>query len=75
MNLHLFYTYELLFFNNLGNGACSTAATASTAACAGTAGYFSNKDTTATHTIGISGDWQVNDKLKLRADYTFSSVR
>ena len=72
MNVHFFYTYELLFFKNLGNGACSTQATASTAACAGTAGYFENKDTSATHTIGVSGEWKVNDKLKLQADYTFS---
>jgi MtrB/PioB family decaheme-associated outer membrane protein len=72
VNLHFFYTYEQLFFNNLGNGACSDLAQAVTAACAGTAGYFQNKDTTSTHTIGASGEWQVNDKLKLRGEYTFS---
>ena len=38
----------------------------------GSAGFFQNKDTTSTHTVGVSGDWQVNEKLKLRADYTFS---
>jgi MtrB/PioB family decaheme-associated outer membrane protein len=72
VDLHLFYTYELLFFNNLGNGACATPTEAATAGCAGTAGYFQNKDTTSTHTVGVSGDWKVNDKLTLRADYTLS---
>jgi hypothetical protein len=72
VNLHFFYTYELLFYNNTGNGACSTAATAITAACAGTAGYFQNQQTSSTHTIGVAGDWRVNEKLKLRGEYTFS---
>jgi hypothetical protein len=72
INIHLFYTYEQLFYNNIGNGACSDAAQAATAACLGTAGYFQNKDTSSTHTIGVSGDWQVSEKLKLRGDYTFS---
>lgn len=72
VNIHVFYTYEELFYNNIGNGACSNATQAATAACLGTAGYFQNKDTSSTHTIGVSGDWQVNEKLKLRGDYTFS---
>lgn len=72
VSFHLYYTYELLFFDFTGNGPCSTAASAATAACAGTVGYFRNKDTAATHTFGVSGDWQVNDKLKLRADYSLS---
>ena len=71
MNLHFFYTYERIFFNNLGNGACSTVPIA-TAACAGTAGYFQNKYTSAVHTVGMSGDWKVTDKLKLGAEYTFA---
>jgi hypothetical protein len=68
-NFHAFYTYELLFFNNLGNGACSTV---NTGTCAGSAGYFQNNQTSGTHTVGLSGEWQVNEKLKLRAEYTFS---
>ncbi len=72
VNLHFFYNYERLFFDNFGNGACSTAAEAATPACAGTVGYFQNKDTASTHTVGLSGHWQVNPKLKLGADYTFS---
>jgi MtrB/PioB family decaheme-associated outer membrane protein len=72
VSIHFFYTYEQLFYNNLGNGACSDAAEAATAACLGTAGYFQNKDTSSTHTVGVSGDWQVTEKLKLRGDYTFS---
>lgn len=68
-NIHVFYTYELLFYNNLGNGAC---ATSNTGACAGSVGYFQNKQTSGTHTVGVSGDWSVNEKLKLRAEYTLS---
>jgi hypothetical protein len=69
LNIHVFYTYELLFFNNLGNGACSAS---NTGACLGSAGYFQNKQTSGTHTVGLSGDWKVNEKLKLRAEYTLS---
>jgi hypothetical protein len=69
VNIDLYYTYELLFYNNLGNGAC---ATSNTGACAGSAGYFQNKDTSGTHTVGFNGEWQVNDKLKLRGSYSFS---
>ena len=68
-NIHFFYTYELLFYNNLGNGAC---AKSNTGACLGSAGYFQNKQTSSAHTVGISGEWAVNEKLKLRADYTIS---
>lgn len=67
--LHAYYTYELLFFNNIGNGAC---ATSNTGACAGSVGYFQNKDTTSTHTVGLSGEWRINSKLKVKADYTLS---
>ena len=72
LNFHFFYTYELLFYNNLGSGACGDQALAVTAACAGTAGYFQNKDTSGTHTAGISSEWTVNEKLKLKAEYTIS---
>jgi hypothetical protein len=68
-NIHVFYTYELLFYNNLGNGAC---ATSNTGACAGSVRYFQNKQTSTTQTVGVSGDWRVNEKLKLRAEYTFA---
>jgi len=79
VNLHLFYTYERLFYNNLGNGECSSQLTATTAPlCGGPVGgflppgSFQNQDTSSTHTVGVSGEWQVNEKLKLRGDYTFS---
>jgi len=71
LNLHFFYTYELLMFNNLGNGACSEQAQLGPL-CTGTVGYFQNKDTTGTNTIGVSGEWKVNEKLKLKADYAVS---
>ncbi|HUB16668.1 MAG TPA: OmpA family protein [Acetobacteraceae bacterium] len=69
IDIHLFYTYELLFFNNLGNGNC---ATSNTGSCLGSAGYYQNKDTSSTHTVGVSGEWKVSEKLKLKADYTVS---
>jgi hypothetical protein len=71
-DVHFFYTYERIFFDSTGNGACSTAAEAATAACAGTAGYFQNNYTSAVNTLGVSGEWQINSKLKLGAEYTFS---
>jgi len=69
LDIHLFYNYEMLFYNNLGNGACSTS---NTTTCLGSVGYFQNKQTSTTNTVGISGDWHVNEKLRLRADYTLS---
>ena len=72
INLHAFYTYEMLFYNNTGNGACSEPSQIATAACAGSVGYFQNKQTSSTHSAGFNADWQVNDKLKLQADYEFS---
>lgn len=72
VRVHLFYSYERIYFNNIGNGACSTAAQAATAACAGSAGYFQNKYTSDVNTVGLSGDWKVNDNLKLAAEYNFA---
>ncbi len=56
----------------MGNGACSTRAQAATAACIGTAGYFQNNDISTTHTFGLSSDWKVTEKLRLRGEYTVS---
>jgi hypothetical protein len=70
VNLHLYYTYEQIFFDNVGNGAC---AESSTGVCAGSAGYFQNKYTSSMNSAGLSGDWQASDKLKLGAEYNMSS--
>jgi hypothetical protein len=77
INIHVFYDYERLFYNFQGNGACATeadiAAVAGTSsACTGSVGYFLNNYSSGTHTIGISGEWQVTSKLKLKGDYTLS---
>ena len=72
VRLHFFYTFERIYFNNIGNGACSTAAQAATAACTGSAGYFQNQYTSDVNTVGLSGDWTVNDKLKVTAEYTYA---
>ena len=70
VNLHVYYTYEQIFFDNRGNGAC---AESNTGACAGSAGYYQNKYTSSMNTAGLSGDWQANEKLKLAAEYNMSS--
>lgn len=72
LSLHFFYTFEMLFFNNIGNGACSTPAEIATAACAGSAGFFQNQYTSSTNTIGLSGEWKLSERLTLRGDYTLS---
>ena len=72
VDLHAYYNYEQIFYNNLGNGACSTAAQVVTTACAGSAGYFQNKYTSGVNTVGASAEWQATDKLKLGLNYTFS---
>lgn len=70
VNLHVYYTYEQIYFDNRGNGAC---AESNTGTCAGSVGYFQNKYTSSTNTAGLSGDWQASDKLKLSADYNMST--
>jgi outer membrane protein OmpA-like peptidoglycan-associated protein len=60
---------EMLYFDNYGNGDCSNS---NTGACAGSVGYFRNQATTTTNTFGVSGEWTVNEKLKLKASDTFS---
>ena len=69
VNLHFFYTYERIFYNTTGNGACSNS---NIGACLGSAGYFQNKYTSAVHTGGMSGDWAITDKLKLKGEYTLA---
>ncbi|MBV8132573.1 MAG: MtrB/PioB family outer membrane beta-barrel protein, partial [Alphaproteobacteria bacterium] len=75
VDLHFFYTYERLYFDNTGNGNCSTPAQAALAAVCGpitaNPGLFRNQETTGTNTVGVNGEWQVNDSLKLKANYTF----
>lgn len=74
-NLHFFYTYERLYFDNFGNGNCSTPAQAALTAICGpiflNPGFFRNQATTGTNTVGVNGEWQVTDRLKLKANYTF----
>ncbi|MBU6298477.1 MAG: MtrB/PioB family outer membrane beta-barrel protein, partial [Alphaproteobacteria bacterium] len=69
LNLHAYYTFERIFFDNRGNGAC---AESNTGSCAGSVGYFQNKYASNTNTVGASAEWQASDKLKLKAEYTGS---
>jgi MtrB/PioB family decaheme-associated outer membrane protein len=71
-NAHLFYTYEQIFYDNRGNGACSTTAQAATAVCLGTAGFFKNDYTSSVHTVGISLERKFSSKFKASVDYTYS---
>ncbi len=70
VDAHVFYTYEQIFYDNLGNGACAASATG---LCAGSAGYFRNDYTSGVSTVGASLEWKVNKKLKLSGDYTYST--
>jgi MtrB/PioB family decaheme-associated outer membrane protein len=69
LNFHLYYTYQRIFFDNRGNGAC---ATSNTGNCAGSAGFWQNKYTSSVHTAGIDAEWHATPKLKFLADYTMS---
>ena len=69
LDFHAYYTYERIFFDNRGNGAC---AESNTGNCLGSAGYFQNKYTNDMHTAGVDAQWQATPKLKLSADYTMS---
>jgi hypothetical protein len=68
-NVNVFYTYEKIFFDNYGNGAC---AQINTGNCLGSAGYFRNTYSSAMHTAGLSSDWNVTDKFKLSGEYNLS---
>jgi MtrB/PioB family decaheme-associated outer membrane protein len=72
LRIYAFYTFEQIYFNNIGNGACSTAAQAATVGCLGSAGYFQNKYTSNTNTVGLSADWKANDNLRLAVQWTYA---
>jgi hypothetical protein len=88
VNFHAYYTYEQLFYNNLGNGDCANSNTVVNTSskvgtppvtytypsyfCTGSAGYFQNKYTSGVSTLGLNAEWKPTDKLKLSADYTFA---
>ncbi len=69
LNFHVFYTYEEIFYDNIGNGAC---ANSNTGLCLGSAGYFKNDYTSDVNTAGGDVEWKASEKLKLDADYTYS---
>ena len=69
MSYHLYYTFERVFYETRGNGAC---AQSNTGDCAGSIGYFQDRYTSDVQTVGFDGKWRVTDKLKLGAHYTFA---
>lgn len=63
ISLHGFYTYEEIYYVNRGNGVPSTL----------NKNYgWSAATTDSVHTAGVSADWQVSERLKVGAEYTFS---
>jgi MtrB/PioB family decaheme-associated outer membrane protein len=72
VRLYAFYTFERIYFNNYGNGACASAAEAATAACAGTVGNFQNKYTSNVNTVGLSADWKYTDDLRFALQWTYA---
>lgn len=68
---HAYYSFQRIYYDNRGNGACSESTAAAT--CAGTIGFFQNKYTSNLHTAGFSGDWKVTEKLKLNGEYNMST--
>lgn len=64
VSLHSFYTFERIFFANNGNGATPTNVPPAN-------GHFTSSTTDDVHSVGLSGDWKVTDRLKLGASYTF----
>lgn len=62
IDLHAFYTYERIYYDNRGNGATLA-----------TNGYGWDVNTTDTvHTTGLSAIWKATDRLKFDTEYTFS---
>lgn len=80
LQLHGYYTYQMLFFNQtsaVSNASCNgggTTLTPGPAPCLNN-GMWTGKNTDDTHTAGASLDWQARDDLKISADYTFSYGR
>jgi MtrB/PioB family decaheme-associated outer membrane protein len=77
LNLHAFYTYQLIYFDQsslVTNAGCNGNGTSLTpgAGCNGN-GAWTGKNNNATHTVGFGADWQAMDALKLSVDYTFDS--
>jgi hypothetical protein len=80
VDLHAFYSFEQIYFDNVGNGACSTTTSAITTACGGTGtaasatnlGLFYNKYTNDVQTVGASVEWKPTDRLKLSIEEIFA---
>ncbi len=64
ISLHAFYTFERIFFANNGNGAGPASVPPGT-------DRFTAATTDDVHTVGLSGDWKITDRLKLGASYNF----
>lgn len=69
MSYHLYYTFQRIFYETRGNGAC---AQSNTGDCAGSIGFFQDRYTSDMQTMGFDGKWQVTEKLKVAAHYTFA---
>lgn len=72
MSYHMFYTFQRIFYDAIGNGAC---ADSNTGGCAGSAGYFQDQYTSDVQTAGFESKWQITSKLNVGLHYTYSYGR
>lgn len=74
LDVNLFYTYEDIYYDNVGNGECanSTGIPAAGNLCTGSAGYFKNDYSSRVQTVGAGLHWKATSRLKLQGTYTYS---
>jgi len=74
VSVNFFYTYENIYYDNVGNGECanSTGVPGPGNLCTGSAGYFKNDYSSGVQTVGTGVHWKVNPRLKLQGTYTYS---
>ncbi len=69
VSYHVYYTFERIFYDTLGNGAC---ADSNSGGCLGSIGYFQDRYTSDVHTLGFDGKWRLTAKLRIGLHYTFA---
>lgn len=70
LNLHAFYTYEQIYRGKNGQVLITANNGTTNVTIANTT--WTQKSTDSTHTLGLSGDWQALDNLRIGAGYNFA---